>query len=301
MADSAGQVLIRGLDVDKAIKGFALEANIFRSFVTGSKTSAREMRWYSKDGATLDSVTTTGITGSQIMGVGSRALPEVQEQEWTRNTSYVKKFMIESPTFSIEDMKDADVDVLGTNLRDLTRGLARKIDLRIYSVITEATAAAPTVPNPSNVNFAAATADGWNVTATADPIQDILLGKQKIRVAGYDPEGSILLMNPIEHRYLLQFLINVKGSSIPNWSSEKVGTGVVMNILGCRVVVSENATTNYVIQIVPNRAATWKTFMGLTTAVINNPGIGKKVRIWEEGECILTDPKAVNVITDVTN
>ena len=32
--------------------------------------------------------------------------------------------------------------------------------------------------------------------------------------------------------------------------------------------------------------------------VIDDPGIGKKIRCWEEGECLLTDPLAVHVITD---
>ena len=43
---------------------------------------------------------------------------------------------------------------------------------------------------------------------------------------------------------------------------------------------------------------TWKAFTGLTTAVMDDPGIGKKIRVWEEGECLLTDPNAAYVITD---
>jgi hypothetical protein len=105
-------------------------------------------------------------------------------------------------------------------------------------------------------------------------------------------------MNPNEHTLLLQYLIDVKGSSIPAFSSEKIRSGVVMEILGCNVVVSENATTDWVIQWVPTRAATWKTFMPITSVVIDEPGIGKKIRVWEEGECILTDPKAVHVISN---
>ena len=82
--------------------------------------------------------------------------------------------------------------------------------------------------------------------------------------------------------------------------SEKVKSGIVMEILGCNVVVSENATTDYVIQWVPSRAATWKAFVGMKSVVIDEPGIGKKIRVWEEGECLLTDPKSVHVITDTT-
>lgn len=300
MADASGQANIRGIDIDRLVKGFADEENVFKKFVVNSTTTAREIRWYQKTSGFLDTPDTTGVTISHISNNASGALPFVAEQSWTRQTSYIKKFFVESPLFSIEDLKDSDVDLLATNIRDLVRAVQRKQDLRIYSVITEASAATPTIPNPTTVNTAAANGTGWDDATNGDPIDDILLGKQKIRAAGYDPEGSVLLMNPIEHRFLLDYLINTKGSSIPQFSSEKVRDGVVMEILGCNVLVSQNATTDYVIQWIPDRSATLKTFMPITSAVIDDPGIGKKVRCWIESECLLTDPKSVNVITDTT-
>jgi len=300
MADTSGEADIRGIDIDKLAKGFADEDNVFKKFVTNSKTKAREIRWYQKTSGFLDNPTTTGIPGTQIANTSFRSLPVVTEQSWTRQTSYIQKFFVESPTISMEDIKDSDVDILATNVRDLTRAVARKVDLRIFSVLNEAAAATPTVPNPTTVNTSAATADGWNDAVTGDPITDILVGKRKIRVAGYNPEGCVISMNSIEHQFLLQYLISVKGSSIPQYSSERVKDGVVMEILGCQVLVTENQTTDYVTMWVPNRAATWKSFMPITAVVIDDPGIGKKIRVWEEGECLLTDPLAVHVITDTT-
>jgi hypothetical protein len=49
---------------------------------------------------------------------------------------------------------------------------------------------------------------------------------------------------------------------------------------------------------VPQRSATWKSFTGIGSAVIDDPGIGKKIRVWEEGEALLTDPKSVHLTTD---
>ena len=71
-----------------------------------------------------------------------------------------------------------------------------------------------------------------------------------------------------------------------------------MEILGTSVVVSENFTTEWVYQWVPSRAATWKAFMPMTAIVMDDPGIGKKIRVWEEGECLLTDPASVHVISN---
>ena len=125
-----------------------------------------------------------------------------------------------------------------------------------------------------------------------------MTAKQQIRANGYDPEGAILAINSVEHKNLLNYLISVKGSSIPAFSAQKVESGVVMEILGLRVVVSENATTDQALVFVPQRACTWKSFSPITCAVIDDPGIGKKIRVWEEGEALLTDPKASYLITD---
>ncbi len=303
MADASGQADIRGIDIDKLAKGFADEANILKKYVVQSKTNAREIRWYRKTSGFMDTTDTTGITKTWIQPMAERALPFVIEQTWTRKTSYVKKFFVESPTISSEDIKDSDIDILATNVRDIVRAVARKVDLRIFSILFDAAAATPTTPltlSGTDVQTTVAVADGWNDTVTGSPITDILIGKRKLRTQGYDPEGSMLGMNSIEHQFLLEFLINVKGSSIPQFASEKIRSGVVMGLLGCNVVVSENFTTDWVYQWIPDRAATWKSFMPITSVVIDDPGIGKKIRCWEEGECILTDNNAVHVISDTT-
>ena len=272
-------------------KGFADEELVLKRFVTVTNTGAREIRWYQKTSGFLDSTDSTGITASQIANVSERSLPVVVEQTWTRNTSYVRKYFVESPTLSMEDIRDADIDILATNVRDLVRAVSNQVDTRIYDVLTESL-------SPSNILTTAAVADGWDDATTGDPIKDLLIGIRKIRAQSYDTNGLVLYINPVEHQNLIHYLISVKGSSIPNFSSTAVKGQVVMEILGHQVVVSQNATTDNALQFVPSRAATWKSFMPITSVVIDDPGIGKKIRVWEEGECILTDPKAVHLITD---
>jgi len=301
MANTSGEAEIRGIDIDKLAKGFADEDNIMKKYLTNSKTSAREIRWYSKTSGFLDVPDTSGITLTQIYPMASGARPFVMEQSWTRNTSYVKKFMVESPTLSMEDIKDSDIDVLGTNVRDLTRGVSRQVDIRCFSVMFNCAAATPVTPltAATTVNTTASI-DGWDQTATMNPILDILNGEQKIRSYGYQPKEGVIGMNSIEHKYLLSYLINTKGSSIPSYSSTRMADGVVLEILGWNVVVSEHFTTDWVYQWIPKRTATWKAFMPTTAVVIDDPGIGKKIRVWEEGECLLTDPKSCHVISDTT-
>src|SRR3990167_125786 len=185
MVDSSSQAEIRGIDIDKLVKGFADEESVFKKFVTVSTTSAREVRWYQKTAGYLDSTDTTGITASQIANQGFKSRPVVVEQSWTRNTSYVRKYFVESPMISDEDIKDSDIDVLATNVRDLVRAVANQVDIHIYDTITDAT----------GIETTASTA-GWDAGSGQDPIKDLMVGKRKIRANGYNPEGAVLALNP---------------------------------------------------------------------------------------------------------
>lgn len=291
MADTNAMADIRGLDIDKLVKGFADEELVLQRFVNNSSTSAREIRWFQKTAGFLDSPDTTGMTASLIANAAYKARPVVVEQSWTRQTSYVRKYFVESPLLTDEDIKDSDIDLLAGNIRDLVRAVQKQKEVRIFDVLTESL-------SPSLILSTASVQDGWDDTATGDPIKDLLVAKQKIRAQSYNPEGAVLYINSIEYQNLLQYLISVKGSSIPSVAAELAKSGVVLEFLGLKVVVSENATTDYALVFVPNRACTWKSFTGLQNAVISDPGVGKKVRIWEEGEALLTDPKCVHLTTD---
>ena len=293
MADAVGQADIRGLDIQKLVVGFAEEASLLKPLTRNTTTAAREIRWFQKTAGFLDSVDTTGITASQIANVSERSLPSIVNQSWTRNTSYVRKYFVESETISEEDIKDSDVDVLATTIRDLVRAVANQVDIRIYNVLTESL-------SPSNIETTAAVGSGWDDTSNGDPIKDILIGNRKIRANSYDTNNIVLYINPIEHQMLVEFLISQKGSSIPSFSSQKVVTGQVMEILGNRVIVSQNATTDYALQFIPSLSVAWKSFMGIGSAVVRDEGIGRKIRVWEEGEALLENPKSVHLITDTT-
>jgi len=294
MADTSGMAEIRGIDIDKLAKGFADEEIIMKKYVNLSTTTAREIRWYSKTAGFLDSTDTDGITASQIYNTDEGSLPVVVEQSWNRTTTYVKKYFVESPVITIEDIKDSDIDVLATNVRDLVRAVSHQVDVRIWDVLTESRS-----PTATTGIEEVTITDEWDDYTNATPILDIMNAKRLIRNNSYNPEGAILMLNPNEHMYLMNWLISTKGSSIPQFASQKLQSGEVMEILGLRVVVSTIVTADYGLVFIPNRAATWKAFTPITTAIIDDPGIGKKIRIWEEGECILHDPKCVCLLSNV--
>ncbi len=302
--DTSAEKDIRGIDIDKLAKGFGELVPTFKNYVTKSKTSSRELRWYRKGPSIalaqnpIDVPTTQGVTASMMANTSFKARPFVTEQSWERQESFIKKYFVESPLITMEDIKDSDIDILAGNVKELVKAVHFKIDRRIYDVLTNATATSG-VPNPgSTLNTTGAIA-GWSTVATTNPISDLLNAKMEILDSGYNPEGAYCLMSPLEHKSLLNFLINVKGSSIPPFATEKVRSGVVMELLGLKIIVSPQATDDWVITFL-SIAVTWKSFMPITTAIIDEPGIGKKIRCWEEGEGLLIHPRAVHVLSSAS-
>ena len=289
MADTAAQAEIRGIDIKKLVEGFADVDIVLKKYCRVVGCSAREIRWYSKTAGYLTSPVTTGIT-TDMIETSSKAMPVAIENSYTRTTSYVKKFFSSSPMLSIEDLKDSDPDIWGDIIQDAARAVNKKVDSRILTVLDAA-----------GCNTAAAAGNGWNVDADADPLYDFLLAIETIESYGYSSSDLVAYMNPAEKKWLLRWLITVKGSSIPGFSSSKVDGGDLMQFLGVRIVSDPNRPTDTVTIFSPAKAVVWRDFMSTTSAIIDEPGIGKTVRVWCEGEAIRPNPRAVYKLTDVIN
>ena len=284
MADTVEMQDIRSLDTKKLLKGFALTEYVFQNKVTKATTSGDSIRWYKETAADLTATAPSQLETSPL------SIFETLEVSWTRTVSYPRKYAAEG-TISREDIKSADINVLARTLLRLTRAVAKKVDTRVYNVITED-------QTPSDIGTAAATGTGWDDTTNGNPVLDIMAAKQAIAESDYDVAGCQVWMNPKNHKDLLNYLITVKGSSIPNFSSEKVKSGVVMRLLGCDIVVSNNVVADSVWVGLPKVACTWYSFEGLHSETENILGKGTKIAVWENGEAVLTDPKASYLITD---
>lgn len=290
MADSVEMSQIRGIDIDKTVKGFALSEYIFKSDCTISKTAADNIRWYQETAADLEA------TAPQSLQVAPLATFPTLEVTWTRNTSYVEKYAAEG-FISMEDIKSADIDVIARTLLRLTRAVTKKVDSVIWNVITED-------QSPVNIQTFDVTDVGgfqWDGTAAAsgaDIIADLSHAKKLLTDYNYNPQGASLYVNGKGYESIVKWLISFKGSSIPNYASDKVSTGTVMQLLGLNIKVSPNVTVSGAAVVVPQRACTWKSYQDITSVGIQDPGRGTKIRVWEMGVPILTDPKAVVYMTN---
>jgi len=285
MADTPDQTNLRGIQVEKAVKGFALVNYMFKTDVTTASASADSIRWY-QETATDMTATAPAVNAN----LGRLSTFPYLEHSWTRNTTYPRKYGAE--TFvSLEDIKTADIDVLGRMLLRLTRSAVKQVDSRIWDVLTESR----TVVNINSVTSTAA----WDAGSGQDPVEDVLEALMDIEQNNYDTSQAVLYLSPKDKKSLITWIISTKGSSIPAFSSQRVVDGTIMEFVGCRVKVSNNVTADYALVVGnPKQACTWYSVQDTTANLIEDPGLGTKIRVFEIGEAVLTDPKLCSLISN---
>src|SRR3990167_8701991 len=259
MVDKIGQQDINSLTINKFVAGFADEEFFFKKYLRQLSTGSTTIRYWQKTAGVLDSTDTTGITSSQIYNVAFGALPEIVQPTWTRNTANTKKYFDGSGVMANEDLKDNDVNAFATILRELLRAVENQVNVRIFNVLTENTLTGTTLSIPTNVSYSVAVGASWRASG-ADPVEDLLSASKVIASNNYSISGLVTLMGPQAYQNLLKYLISTKGSSIPQFASDRVKDGAVMNLVGHDIVVSNSVTANYVVTFIPNESAEWHTF-----------------------------------------
>lgn len=285
MPSTIGQSDIKGLDINKLLVGFADEPFVFKNDLVNSPTKAVEIRWWQKTSGNLTGTTTSSETVSPIRTTAFGTLPTIIEQSALRRTSYARHFSAETPLFLYSDLKDMDPDMFAANLRDTTRAIQNQVDLVILNTIS------------GGVPLSGSTISGGWGTPNGKPFTDLLSGAMAIRKQGYDVTNVKAWMHPDQYTLMCSCLIDYRGSSIPQLASSAIKDGVLTKIANVSIAVSNNATAGQTLLLIPGKTATWKSFSELTSATIENPGMGTFVRVWEDGVPLLTDPYSACLIT----
>lgn len=289
MVDSRGMADIFGLDIDKFVQG--VEKFTYNFLEEFQKTTIKgdQKRYWTKNPVRVAAATSPSAT--KDVGPGSR--PMTQEVSWDVTNVYVKKYFVEG-FLDAEDISDAEIDTYGTTLQDLTERIVRDRDIDLYAIMTEGL-------SPSAIQTFATTAvggDQWDApNYAADIIKDFNHAVQLIQTAGFKDKIRAI-MNPIEYENLKNWLISGKGSSIPGFSSEKIRSGVVMELLNVSIKVSTEATTDYVLFTIGPRAQSYAEAEALTGNTTIDPGIGRNIRIWTRGIGYRTNPTGNVLLTD---
>ena len=286
MADTVGMQDIRGLNVTKAVTGFALANYVFKDRLCLVQSSSSWQERYYQESASDLSASGTGNSFEDIPRLANFPHGEVS---WTQQNSYHRKFGAET-RLSYEDIISNDVDVLARSLLRIGRAIAKAVDAEIWDVITESR----TVVNITSLTIAAG--KEWDAVTLSerDPIKNILDAKVQIALQNYDPEGAFLCLSPQDYANLLSNA-NVRNAG-QFYTSSVTERGEVGQICGLRILVSPNVTADYAAIVIGKEAATWKELAPLQTRTMEDAGIGTTIRAWEIGVCQLKNPKAVCLI-----
>jgi len=287
MVETAGQALIRDIDITKGAMAFEEEALIFKPLISSKPTKSREVKYWSKTTGYL-----TLTAPAKLSNIAPGARPFVAETSWTPTTKYTIKYMLDSPMINLEDESDSEVQVFMDNAKDVVESIANDEDGDIWDVASEN-------QSPDLINSTAANAT-WAAASGQDPFEDIMEAKMEIRQqTKRSIRNGVLLVNAQGEKDLLVWLVSTKGSSIPNFASEKVGSGTLSGIAGLKVVVSENVTATFAMVADLKQAVEYRQFKPLQTWIITEEGIGRKIRVSTNGIAILKKPKYISLITGV--
>jgi hypothetical protein len=283
MADQMGMADIRGENIERAVKGFALKQFKLMQVLLKTSSSNWTETFYKETAADL----TAGGETFSIQGVArGAAFPHV-DPSWTKVQGTHIKFASESIVFMEDKLTDA-IDVQARTLIRVSRSIASQVDNYIYTTLSGAT----------GINTAAAVSTWDNATvADRDPVRDILKGIEFMAVDNYDAlSNGFLLLSPVDYTNLM---MNSKVINNPSFkTADVVSNGVVGQIAGLKIIVSNSITADEAMVIIGNRAATWKSAAPLTTAVMEDKGVKFTIRAWQIGQVQVTDPEAIHVITN---
>ena len=285
MVDGAGQAEIRGLNIDKVSKDMFEEALIIKGELKAESTDSRQIRWYQKTSGYL-----TTTTPAKISNIPYGARPFVLRQTWTRNTSFTKKYLLDSEMIDMEDETDSDVQVFLNTSEDITGAVANDLDGDVWDVVSENR-------TPTNINDVTSTA-AWNAASGQNPYADVSEAEQLIREQTKRNPILKIYLNAKDHKSLKDWLVIVKGSSIPGFSSQLIENKPLLMFDNKQVIISENITQDFAMVANLERGATYKTFKGLTTSIITEEQVGRKIRVGFNGIALLVRPKYIALISN---
>ena len=284
MADTIGEIDIRGQNFERAVKGFANKLYKLSQVLLTQSSSDNTENFYRENSTPL-----SAGGNRNVNDVARGALPPELHPDWTLVTTTHRKFMGQALIF----FEDSLTNAINTQARAAFRvaeAIVNAKDTYIYSQLT-ATAGTSGVVNG---------ADDWdsNTIANRDPIGDILIGEAAMMANNYDVlQNGFLLVTPKSYGSLLR---NSKVINNPSFkTADVVSNGVVGQICGLKIIVSVNVDADEAMIVYGQRAATWKGVVGLSSAVIIDQGVSIKVRAWEMGHIQITDPQGLYTIDQI--
>lgn len=278
-----GDTELRGENISRAVKGFGLKEFKLRQVCLIEPSSNFTETYFRETAAELTAAGTRAI-----QGVARGALPPHLEPSWTEVQGNNIKFMGQARIFHEDKIMDSIPAQRRTMIR-VARSISSAVDTYIYTLLTAATSTSGVV----------ASSDAWDhaTPANRDPLGDISIGIAAMQANNYDVlSNGFLLLSPLDHSSLTRHTDVVNNPSYK--TADVVSNGVVGQILGLKIIVSNSVVADEAMIVHGKRACTWKTAEPLKSAVIQDQGISDLIRSWEIGHLQITDPQGLYTITN---
>jgi len=278
MADSVGEEDVRRIYIDEAVKAVALAEYKLKTLCTISSTNAWTNKYYRETNTEL-----TGGTGSAVTGVPRFAPFPYGEVTESLVTGTIQKFGMEGKMAEEDILTDA-LPMLSRTILRIGRAIAYAIDVAIEAALAA---------NVTNTVTIAAGFEWDSATiANRDPVKDILDAIQEIRADNFNAlnGNGYLVVNGTDYTNIIS---NSKIINHPTFKTvSAVENGVVGELCGLRIMVTEAITAEKAYVVIAMEAITFKQAQALQVEQIKNPGISTTVRAWEYGQIQVTTPNA---------
>lgn len=272
-------------NIDRAVKAVAALDYTLKTLCTIDSSSAWTETYFQE----TNDDETNGGTGSnirQVMPFSPFPFFDVTE---TKVQTVIQKYAGES-IISIEAEQSATIPMLARKIYRLTQKITYQVDAAIQAVMSA-----------SYGNTLAITAGHeWDsaTVANRDPVYDILRAVQLLRADGINAlDGNgYLVVNGTDYTNIVS---NSKFTNNPSYkTADVISNGVVGQICGLKVMISETVTADSAFVVAGQKALTWKSASPLTTKTVEDPGKSTTIRAWERGVCQIPVPNGVCKITN---
>jgi len=285
MADNDREADLRYENIDRAVKAVAALEYKLKTLCTIDSSSAWTETYFRE----TNDDETDGGTGSAIRGVPQYAPFPFFDVTETKVQSVIQKYAGES-IISIEAEQNATIPMLQRKIYRLTQKITYQIDSAIEGVMSAS----------AGNSYAIGVGDEWDsaTIANRDPVFDILGAINLLRVDGIDALNGMgyLVVNGTDYTNIIS---NSKILNHPTFKSvSAVQNGVVNELLGLRIMISETVRADQAYVVVSKLALTWKQASALTTRTVEDAGKSTTIRAWERGVCQIPVPNAICKITN---
>lgn len=285
---TTGDIVLRAENVDRAVKAIALMEYKLKTLCTVDSSSAYTEKYFRE---TNSDPTTVGVAATQtIKGVPRLAPFPYGEVSWTQVSGVNAKYACEG-MIAQEDQLMGYLPIIERTLIRIGRAVARAEDEEILARMSA-----------DYGNTLAVTAGSeWDsaTVANRDPVKDLLNAQLKMREDNIDPltGNTYIVVNGSSYVDLLSNSKVINNSTFK--SADVVSNGVVGELVGCKIMVTEAVAADTAYLVVKGEAMVWKQVKPLTVEQIENKGINTVIRAYSYGHCQVVTPNAIVKITNV--